>query len=157
MTTPSTPDAVQLIDALIDALVDVAVNWKRSVAARPRFDSAVANLRAAVSSLSERAERAEALAKDAEEVRVWAVEDFYSERDARKAVDKVADDLRARVVSLEAERDAWENFADHVAGCVECGQTSWTNCSDGLALREPILAARHGAATPDTETRETDK
>lgn len=33
--------------------------------------------------------------------------------------------------AMENARNAWREYAEHAAGCVECGETSWENCDDG--------------------------
>lgn len=48
-------------------------------------------------------------------------------------------------------RDAWRDYAEHAAGCVECGQTSWENCHEGGELRataekaDKLIDPGHGA------------
>lgn len=48
-------------------------------------------------------------------------------------------------------RDAWRDYAEHAAGCVECGETSWENCHEGRTLREAaeqadkLIDPGHGA------------
>lgn len=50
---------------------------------------------------------------------------------------------RARI---EAERDAWQAFAEHVAHCVECGEMSYETCHDGSTL---FAAASAPSAQPE--------
>ena len=40
---------------------------------------------------------------------------------------------------LRKRSEAWRAYAEHLVGCVECGQTSPDNCWEGGALRADAL------------------
>jgi hypothetical protein len=58
----------------------------------------------------------------------------------------------AVAAKLRVARDAWRDYAEHAAGCVECGETSWENCDDtsshlgGKTLRGAAVDADARAA-----------
>ena len=57
----------------------------------------------------------------------------------------------ARVREVEAERDAWRAYAEHVEGCRECGEMSWQTCYEGTAFRLAAFGSKH-----DTDARAWD-
>ena len=50
--------------------------------------------------------------------------------------------LRARVDALEAERDAWRDYAQHQEWCQDCA-LSVNDCETGSALRAAALGESH--------------
>ena len=69
-------------------------------------------------------------------------------------------EAQQREQALTTARDAWREYAEHAAGCVECGEMSWESCDDGphgpggKTLREAALTADIAARVPTTLDRD---
>lgn len=52
------------------------------------------------------------------------------------------DDLRARIATLEQEREAWEALAEHQVWCRYCAEDGVANCSTGAELQRATQVSR---------------
>ena len=43
--------------------------------------------------------------------------------------------LRSALAAERAAGERWREYAEHVEGCRECGELSWTRCGEGSTLR----------------------
>lgn len=72
---------------------------------------------------------------------ITAAGDHLAEDVARAEAVRLNQAYAVSVEAMRASRDAWRDYAEHLVGCVTCGETGPDDCVDGGQFRDAAYAA----------------